>query len=651
METTTVENQSPNSQDQNQTNSGCLANMSNLVKVKGFEAGDYGQVTIYQDPIHSQLIAVKTLSDAELINGDNKNSFKCYKELNHKCIAPVIGFNLSPLQVATPYSRNGSLNDLLFERQIGKKNILSNANAVAKLIVGIVRGMSYLHMNDYHYVLKPSNVLIDEDGNPSIVDYFNHNYAVSFTNQITSNSDAKIYLPLEIIEKNVRIDTSYILKAIDSYSFAIILYEILFNKPVFPKNISSEVLIEQLTTYRPDIPDTVHPVVKQIIERCWSNSSDRRLSFYEIFLKLQQIDFKITPNVEPEIVKSYIDSLSKQIEVNIRLWNGNLMPILVSYDDRLFEIRQKIAEKAKIDFIDVILSRNNKPLTCCWVCNQKNDFNFEKLLKSFEDRNAFLDFPVFELAVRIFAVAEEYPKFEGGGNVRSFNDPTQKPGEKNETSFFMAPGTIQDLIDNMVYQRRHLWMLKNYKLKIRFNNHDCCPNESMFDDGITNNARVIVDVNWNTWVEINNSVVRCNLDDPVDELICRYVMMKKVKIDGIPCLSNYTVNVDLNSSSTIRNCGIVEMDKLEFNCIQTDNYVSIKYNRVCYDPNHSIRTLKLMWILATKQWIPISKLRAHYFFFDEKDYDKSIDQFFSNGYQCEFREMNLMPEFFGNLQY
>lgn len=80
-------------------------------------------------------------------------------------------------------------------------------------------------------------------------------------------------------------------------------------------------------------------------------------------------------------------------------------------------------------------------MTCCWVCNQKNDFNFEKLLKSFEDRNAFLDFPVFELAVRIFAVAEKYNfNWNISDNVRSFkyNDPTQKPGEKNETSFFMA---------------------------------------------------------------------------------------------------------------------------------------------------------------------------------------------------------------------
>lgn len=32
------------------------------------------------------------------------------------------------------------------------------------------------------------------------------------------------------------------------------------------------------------------------------------------------------------------------------------MPILVSYDDSLFEIRQKIAEKAKIDFF--------------WICIQ-----------------------------------------------------------------------------------------------------------------------------------------------------------------------------------------------------------------------------------------------------------------------------------------
>lgn len=70
----------------------------------------------------------------------------------------------------------------------------------------------------------------------------------------------------------------------------------------------------------------------------------------------------------------------------------------------------------------------------------------------------------------------------------------------------MIPGTIQNLIDNIVCQKRNLWMLNNYNFKIRYKNYVRHPFESMLDDGITNCAKVIVDVNWNTWVEVNHSV-------------------------------------------------------------------------------------------------------------------------------------------------
>lgn len=652
METTTTENQLPNSQEQDQSNSSHLINVSNLIKVKGFEASDYGQVIIYQDPIKSQLIAVKTISTPEVINKDDNSLFERFMKFKHKCIAPVIGYNSNPPQIATTYLSQCSLKDLMIEREIGKKNLLSNPNSVAKIIVGIVRGMNYIHYQIEHCDLKPSNILIDEDGNPIIIDYYNHNYDVSFKNLISSKTDTKFYLPIETInnDKNKKLD----LKKIDSYSFAIILYELLFNKPVFQKNISSDLFIQQISNQRPNIPDTIHPVVKQIIEQCWSNKIENRLSFYEIFQKLKQIDFKITQDVEPEIIKSYIDSLSKQTEVKIKLWSGQLMPILVSNDDCLFEIREKIAEKANIDFSDVILSRNKKPLTCCcWDCNQTNVLNFEILLNGMKDRDLFLSNPVFELAVRIFAVAEDYPIFDEQFSFLSVRNREYKPGGKNETSFIMVPGTIQDLIDNVLYQRRHLWMLKNYKLKIRYNKYVRHPHESMFDDGIKNNAHVIVDVNWDTWVEINKSVVRCNLDDPVDELICRYVMMKNIEINGIPCLSNYGVNVDLNSSLTIRESGIKEMDNLEFSCIQTDHHVLIEGVHVCYDPKHSIRTLKLLWILATKKWIPICKLCSFsYFIFDnDKRDDKPIYCFIHNGCKFELSLNFLSHDNYESLQY
>lgn len=167
---------------------------------------------------------------------------------------------------------------------------------------------------------------------------------------------------------------------------------------------------------------------------------------------------------------------------------------------------------------------------------------------------------------------------------------------------------IQDLIDKIVDENRNLWFLKDYKLKIKFKNYVRFQDESMIDDGIKNNSNIIVDICWNTWVEINNRVVRCNLDDPVSELIFRYVMFNNINIDGIPYLKNSSVNVGIDSNLTIRNAGIIAMDKLEFCCIQTDHNLFARANKLYYNPNYSMRTLKLLWMMVTKNWKPIGTL-------------------------------------------
>ncbi|KAK8891247.1 hypothetical protein M9Y10_028454 [Tritrichomonas musculus] len=94
-------------------------------------------------------------------------------------------------------------------------------------------------------------------------------------------------------------------------------------------------------------------------------------------------------------------------------------------------------------------------------------------------------------------------------------------------------------------------MLKGYKTKTIYNYY----------------VQIIVDICWNTWFEIDHRVARCNLDDPANEL-----MLNNIKINGVPHLLNSSsgANAEADSNLTIRDAGIVEIDKLEFSCIQTD---------------------------------------------------------------------------------
>lgn len=76
----------------------------------------------------------------------------------------------------------------------------------------------------------------------------------------------------------------------------LILYELLVKQPVFPKNIQPLPLMRKVCDgTRPEIPE-----IQDIIRRCWDVSPNHRYTFDEIYEKLKNINFQITPNVDSE---------------------------------------------------------------------------------------------------------------------------------------------------------------------------------------------------------------------------------------------------------------------------------------------------------------------------------------------------------------
>jgi hypothetical protein len=68
--------------------------------------------------------------------------------------------------------------------------------------------------------------------------------------------------------------------AIDVFSFALILFEILFGEKVFPESLSDgDVFREALRSHRPLIKTTLHQILQELISRGWSTESDQRPTF------------------------------------------------------------------------------------------------------------------------------------------------------------------------------------------------------------------------------------------------------------------------------------------------------------------------------------------------------------------------------------
>jgi serine/threonine protein kinase len=276
------------------------------------EPGNCSEITFVRNRETGEVFAVKTLTvpqkDRDKVQKQFMSEVLALNELRHPCIVRLKGYCL-PSQSEGPkvimeYVGGGTLKKVLRSDIAHPKWWDPTRKVIA--VVGIVLGMNFIHSKGFiHRDLKPTNILLDEGHRIKISDFGSSRiYEADVT---MSNVGTPLYMAPEASE------TTYDLK-VDVYSFGLILYEIVSGTGALSSCTRGDrvkLFVSLQSGNRPDIPESVLPITRELIEKCWSASPAERPSFKEIWERLKEVKFKILSGVDTGAVEEFILMVEK----------------------------------------------------------------------------------------------------------------------------------------------------------------------------------------------------------------------------------------------------------------------------------------------------------------------------------------------------
>jgi TPR repeat protein len=246
-----------------------------------------------------------------------------HKQLNHPLIVGFEGYiQASEIQhsaIVMEFVPNGTLADHLPWHESSDRNAVSGETRIAMIVTGIVLAMRYLHSRGIiHRDLKPESVFVDWDWIVRIGNFGNSILSGESLQKDTSDCDfspdARYGAP-ESFKNSSTLES-------DVFSFGIVLCELLSGQPGFSRELSQEQLMKLIIIdeARPVIPDFLCSDVKQLIHDCFEENADERPSFAELLFRLDKMDFRITPGVNSEKVRRFVDAVkSREKELGIEI--------------------------------------------------------------------------------------------------------------------------------------------------------------------------------------------------------------------------------------------------------------------------------------------------------------------------------------------
>jgi serine/threonine protein kinase len=204
----------------------------------------------------------------------------------------------------TEYAGNGPLASFL---AADDQRRLPGPNRTAKVIAGIALAMRFAHSRGtIHCDLSPGNILLDWDWTVRIADFGN-----------SASLDTPPLIRSDAARDRLSFDSRYLAPerydgtfryASDVFAFGLILFEILTGRPAFGESLNQwqiafAVAIEN---GRPEIPGSVLPPARALIEDCWAADPDDRPTFADIVDRLAGMQFKVTPHVNSGKVWEFV---------------------------------------------------------------------------------------------------------------------------------------------------------------------------------------------------------------------------------------------------------------------------------------------------------------------------------------------------------
>ena len=215
------------------------------------QKGRYGSIYSIQKQNTDQFYAAK------VINCDRGEAqiqktidllFGPLVRLNHPTIIKYYGYSLKDfdgkdnITLIMDLVKNDSLANFIEGIRASSKEIFYNNTSRQKILIGIARGLAYLHSHNISNIyITPTKILLDKNFHPLISNYglLKLYQELNASDAGNPNIDDLIYVAPEVLSDHSSTDKS------DVYSFGIIMYEIITGLIPFPKFKNHEITESQ----------------------------------------------------------------------------------------------------------------------------------------------------------------------------------------------------------------------------------------------------------------------------------------------------------------------------------------------------------------------------------------------------------------------
>jgi serine/threonine protein kinase len=167
--------------------------------------------------------------------------------------------------------------------------------------------MRYLHSQGVvHCNLSPDTVLVDWDWNVTVG---------NLAHSLVSGADPPVSDAWRLIGSRYLAPECYenrFTMASDVFAFGLILYRLIVGCSPFPAPLEFLVHVKRIAIddARPEIPDSVPPLVRDLISDCWASDPDDRPPFREIVRRLEAMHFRLTGGVKLAKVAGFVRKIT-----------------------------------------------------------------------------------------------------------------------------------------------------------------------------------------------------------------------------------------------------------------------------------------------------------------------------------------------------